>query len=58
MSIAKFYTTTQVAKLLEVRPATVREWIRDGKLKAGRLGKGWRISEDDLTEFLNESWRR
>ena len=28
------FTTEQIAKLERVKPATVREWIRDGKLRA------------------------
>lgn len=46
---------TDVARRLNVNRATVTRWIRQGKLKATRLGeKLYRISEEDLEAFLNE----
>lgn len=36
---------SEVAKMFNVQPATVREWIRTGLLRAVKIGKGhyWRV---------------
>jgi len=46
------YEVEDVAKMLGVSERTVRRWIEDKKLKAMKLGKGWRIEHDDLMEFM------
>ncbi|OLR95021.1 helix-turn-helix domain-containing protein [Actinokineospora bangkokensis] len=38
----------QVAERLGLHVRTVRGYIRDGKLRATRIGKQYRIAEDDL----------
>jgi excisionase family DNA binding protein len=35
-----------------VAEATVRHWIKSGALRGIDIGKGWRISDTDLREFL------
>src|SRR6201999_1581698 len=42
------YTVEQVAERLRLHPKTVLRMIREGRLKAARLGKAYRISGDDL----------
>jgi excisionase family DNA binding protein len=53
----KFLTPDTVAKMLEVSPATVRIWLRNGTLKGLKVGAGklWRISEEDIQDFLYKS---
>ncbi len=48
-------TPEEAAKVLKVDPATIRAWLRNGKLKGSKLAGGghWRISESQLQEFLN-----
>ncbi len=42
-----------VAERLAVNPATVRSWLRSGKLKGVKLGqKIWRIDEREVRELL------
>ncbi len=50
----KFLTPNSVAKMLDVSPATVRIWLRNGSLKGLKVGAGklWRISEEDIRDFL------
>lgn len=40
------------AKVLLVSPWTIRAWIRDGKLRAVRLGRLVRLDEAELQRFL------
>ena len=46
------YTVDQVAKRLQVSAKTVRNWIRDRKLRAKKSGRAFRITESSLQEFL------
>jgi excisionase family DNA binding protein len=48
----QYQTVQGVADRLEVAEATVRQWIKFGALRAIDIGKGWRISNTDLAQFL------
>lgn len=51
----RFYTTEEVAKLLQVDPETVRRYVRQGKLRAVKLGgKFIRIDKADLDVFIED----
>jgi excisionase family DNA binding protein len=43
-----FYTIEQVAERLGLHVKTVRNYVRDGKLTATRIGKSYRIARADL----------
>jgi excisionase family DNA binding protein len=50
----RFYTTEEVASLLQVDPESVRRYVRSGKLKAVKLGgKFIRVEKADLNNFIN-----
>ena len=48
----RYQTVQEVADRLDVAEATVRQWIKNGALRAIDIGKGWRISDTDLSLFL------
>jgi excisionase family DNA binding protein len=48
----RYQTVQEVADRLGVAEATVRQWIKAGTLRAIDIGKGWRISDTDLSRFL------
>jgi len=48
----RYQTVQQLAERLEVAEATVRHWIKSGELRAIDIGKGWRIADTDLEQFL------
>lgn len=50
----KFYTTDEVASVCRVTVWTVREWIKDGKLKGLKRGRSYLINENDLKAYLEE----
>lgn len=51
----EFYTTEDVAALLQVDPESVRRYVRSGKLKAVKLGgKFIRIEKVDLETFIKQ----
>jgi excisionase family DNA binding protein len=45
------YSVDQVAAQLGLHVRTVRNYVRDGRLKAVRIGKQYRIAADDLAAF-------
>lgn len=47
----EFYTVNQAAITLKVHPLTIRRYIKEGKLKASRVGGNIRISLNDLRNF-------
>lgn len=49
----RLLTPEEVAEHLAVSPKSIREWLRQGKLKGIRVGRLWRIRERDLEAFLN-----
>lgn len=58
MSEEKFYTASQVEKLLGVSKSTMKRLIKAKKIKAVKFGENvqgnpWRISESALAEFKN-----
>lgn len=51
----RFYTTNEVARLLQVDPESVRRYVRSNKLRAIRLGgKFIRIDKVDLDRFIEQ----
>ena len=51
---AKIYITPEeAAERLQVTPKTVRSWLRSGELVGIKIGKGWRIHENDLGRLLD-----
>jgi excisionase family DNA binding protein len=46
------YTVPEVARRLQVTDKTVRAWINDRKLTAIRIGREWRIREEDVQAFI------
>lgn len=48
----KYYTVEQVARILQVHWQTILSYIKAGELGAFKLGRGYRISEQDLKDFV------
>ncbi|MBJ9968253.1 helix-turn-helix domain-containing protein [Burkholderia seminalis] len=46
-----FHTVEDTAARLRVHPKTVLRFIRDGKLRATRVGRAYRILDTDLAAF-------
>jgi excisionase family DNA binding protein len=47
----RFYSVDQVADLLGLHVRTIRNYVRDGRLHAVRIGKQYRIAHADLEAF-------
>lgn len=51
----KFYTVDQIAEILGMHHKTIRKFITEGKLRANKVGKQWRISGHDLSLFMEDN---
>lgn len=49
--IKDYYTVEQISNMLNIHPKTIQRYIREGKLRATKIGKGWRITGNDLSAF-------
>lgn len=54
----KFYKVEEVAALLSLHWQTILTYIKNGELVALKLGKGYRISQEELDEFINKKSTR
>jgi excisionase family DNA binding protein len=55
---SRFLTVTEVAATLRVSNMTVYRLINTGSLPAVRIGKSFRIREDDLNRYLAQQYTK
>ena len=48
----KIYTTTELEEILQVEKRTLYNYIKANQIKAIKLGREWRVTEEALQEFL------
>ena len=48
-------TVEAVAERLHVKPATVRQWLRIGKLHGVKVGRRWLMTDDELAASLGQA---
>lgn len=46
-----YYSAEQIAQILHIHPKTVQRYIREGRLRAAKIGKSWRVSGHDFSVF-------
>lgn len=49
----RLYNVDDAAEMLSVKPTTLRDWLRAGKVKAIKLGSAWKISDTELRRLIN-----
>lgn len=55
MKNRQFYTSDEVAEFLRVTVLTVYAYIKSGKLRAVRLGRTYRIAQEDFDRLIKEN---
>lgn len=50
-----YYTVDQISSMLNIHPKTIQRYIREGKLRATKIGKGWRVTGHDLSTFTESN---
>jgi excisionase family DNA binding protein len=53
--LSAFYAIDEVAAHLKLHVKTVRQYVRDGRLKATRIGKQYRVAAADLDAFMGQT---
>lgn len=53
MAHIKVYNLDEVADIIQVTKRTLYNYINAGTLKAVKVGKYWRVSEDNLQAFIS-----
>lgn len=51
----KLYTLQELESILETSTRTLLTYIKQGKLKAVKIGGKWKVSESNLQDFVNGS---
>ena len=52
----KFLTVAEVAAMMRVSKMTVYRLVHNGELPAVRVGRSFRVTEDDVDEYLRKSF--
>jgi len=52
VALPTLYTPEEVAKKLRVSRRTVYEWLNSGRMNGLKAGQYWRVTEEDMTQFL------
>ncbi len=56
ISEVKFLTVAEVAAVMRVSKMTVYRLVHSGELPAVRVGRSFRVSEQDVNEYLKNSF--
>ncbi|MBO9522473.1 MAG: helix-turn-helix domain-containing protein [Nocardioidaceae bacterium] len=56
ISEVKFLTIAEVASVMRVSKMTVYRLVHNGELPAVRVGRSFRVSEEDVNEYLKNSF--
>ena len=51
-----FLTVAEVAKIMRVSKMTVYRMVHSGELPAVRVGRSFRVPENAVTDYLNDSF--
>lgn len=54
--LGRFFTVAEVARQLRVSNMTVYRLIKSGQLPAVRVGRGYRMRDEDVRKYLNERY--
>ena len=56
ISDVKFLTIAEVAAMMRVSKMTVYRLVHSGELPAVRVGRSFRVTEDDVDDYLRKSF--
>jgi excisionase family DNA binding protein len=54
-ALPEVLTADEVASYLRVSKTTICRWCKDGKLRAFRIGRGWRVQRSDLEDHIRRA---
>lgn len=50
----KFYSVDEISTMLKMHVKTIQRYIREGKIKATKIGKAYQVHGHDLSQFLGD----
>lgn len=53
MTTHTLFTPKEVANLLKINKETVLRFIREGKIKAIKIGREYRVKESDYNQYVD-----
>ncbi len=58
--MAKLYTPSQVAEILQVSVPTIKRWLLNGELPGVKIGPAgqWRIKSDELAAYVDSNRKK
>lgn len=51
----RYFTVEEIGEMLKMHPKTIQRYIREGKLRAVKYGKAWRVTGHDLSLFTESA---
>jgi len=52
MADIRVYALDEVADILKITRRTLYTYVKNGKLRAVKIGKYWRVAEQELQDFI------
>ena len=49
----RLYNIKESAEILGVTTRTLQTYIKNGRIKARKIGRGWKFTEQSINEFVN-----
>lgn len=53
MEAFRLYSLTELEEILGVTHRTLLDYVKQGKLKARKIGGKWKVTEENLKLFIN-----
>lgn len=51
----KYITVQEAAEILNINPRTVTKYLTTGQIKGAKMGRLWRLDEQDVHRFFEET---
>jgi len=48
----KFYDVQEIAKIFNMTPQSIRKFLKEGRIKARKVGTRWYVTEEAMREYL------
>ncbi len=53
-NMPELYSPEEVANILGVSPHTVRQWCRDSRIKALKVGRLWKVHRSEVDKIIED----
>lgn len=54
----QIFTLTDLETVLRVSHRTLLTYVKDGQLKAFKMGNKWRVTKEDLKDFIQKNQKQ